>query len=225
MQAYEDVLERYKGEAGARPAPAAARGPRLGPPGPAARPAAGGAAGGGRAHPRGAGPGREPRPPLGAGFGRVERNPPRARLAGRRRSPLSDHQAHCLLYYLAGAGGRETWSWLWRAAAVGLRGGGGGVGLEGERLSIGFPGRAFPAVALGGRVGGRPPAFVSLPLGGVARDGSLGCRAPRGSRGVGGGWVGGWVAWPVSVQISVARPPHPHAAPLDVWACLVEAGV
>lgn len=35
----------------------------------------------------------------------------------------------------------------------------------------------------------------------------------------------GWAAWPVSVQISVGRPPHPLATLLNVWACLVEAGV
>lgn len=34
----------------------------------------------------------------------------------------------------------------------------------------------------------------------------------------------GWAAWPVSVQISEASP-TPHATLLNVWACLVEAGV
>lgn len=48
VQAYEDVLERYKGEAAAGPALAGAG---------AARPGAGGEAGGGRVHRRGAGPG------------------------------------------------------------------------------------------------------------------------------------------------------------------------
>lgn len=63
MQAYEDVLERYKGEAAAGPALAGAGGPRLG------RLQVGRRAGG--ASPR-AGLGRELRPPLGAGFWRVE---------------------------------------------------------------------------------------------------------------------------------------------------------
>lgn len=48
VQAYEDVLERYKGEAAAGPALAGAGAARLG---------AGGEAGGGRVHRRGAGPG------------------------------------------------------------------------------------------------------------------------------------------------------------------------
>lgn len=51
MQAYEDVLERYKGEAAAGPALAGAGGPGLG------RLQVGRRAGGGRVHPCGAGPG------------------------------------------------------------------------------------------------------------------------------------------------------------------------
>lgn len=54
MQAYEDVLERYKGEAGAGPPLAGARGRGLAL---AAPRAAGCRWGGGRAHPRGPGPG------------------------------------------------------------------------------------------------------------------------------------------------------------------------
>lgn len=71
-----------------------------------------------------------------------------------------------------------------------------------ETLSFGFPGRA----SLRWLSGGRPPAFVSLALGGVARE----PRTPSTPE----GFVGvGWAAWPVSVQISEARPPHPHATP------------
>jgi hypothetical protein len=84
-----------------------------------------------------------------------------------------------------------------------------------ETLSFGFPGRA----SLRWLSGGRPPARFCLPASSEESLGSLGRRAS------GGSWGVGWAAWPVSVQIAVARPPHPHATPLNVWACLVEAGV
>lgn len=86
-------------------------------------------------------------------------------------------------------------------------------------------GRVSPSVPWGelpsGGSPGRPPAFVSPTLGGVARgEPRLPSSALAGGRG-----GSGWVAWSVSVQISVARPPHPHATPsLGVWACRYEAG-
>lgn len=72
-----------------------------------------------------------------------------------------------------------------------------------ETLSFGFPGRA----SLRWLSGGRPPARFCLPASSEESLGSLGRRAS------GGSWGVGWAAWPVSVQIAVARPPHPHATP------------
>lgn len=63
----------------------------------------------------GAGLGQELRPPAS---GRVEISLG-APLPGRR-SALSYLQSHCLLYYLAGSEGGETWSWLGRPPALGL---------------------------------------------------------------------------------------------------------
>lgn len=223
MQAYEDVLERYKGEAGARPAPAAARGPRLGPPGPAARPAAGGAAGGGRAHPRGAGPGA-----AAATRGRLRESgaePPAS--PARRPPPLAALRSPGTLFALLSGRGRRK-----RDVELALESGCCGTPrrrrrswARGREALDRFPGASFPSGGSRGEGGGSPARFC-LPASRRSRAG----REPwlpgtPGVAGVGGGWVGGWVAWPVSVQISVARPPHPHAAPLDVWACLVEAGV
>lgn len=69
-----------------------------------------------------------------------------------------------------------------------------------ETLSFGFPERA----SLRWLSGGRPPAFVSPTLGGVARE----PRAPS-TRGVVGGRVGG-VAGECADFRGEASPPHRH---------------
>lgn len=217
MQAYEDVLERYKGEAGARPAPAAARGPRLGPPRP--RGAAGCRWGGGRgarppARGRAGSRGRHSGPASGEWSGTPRE--PGSQAAAARRSPITRHTV-CFIIWPGpeeerrGAGSGERL--LWDSAAAEELG-------SRERGSRSVSRGELSQRWLSGGGWGVARPLLSPCLSEESR-GSLGCRAPRGSRGVGGGWV----AWPVSVQISVARPPHPHAAPLDVWACLVEAGV